>query len=161
MVNDQDFPKLTGGTRQRRDWTTSNTVLINLFFIKVCFIWINIWFGFCYIKWCWLAKMFGDSFIFVGCFFPFKSLNWYYLIQILNLVSEFIPNHYSFLLVIWFKSNKLSFFKLVLYTFNILLILLTVDLSFVIIFFLLLCKEIKLLIKNIYSNQELSIISLF
>ena len=27
MVNDQDFPKLTGGTRQRGgDWTTSNTV---------------------------------------------------------------------------------------------------------------------------------------
>ena len=26
IVNDQDFAKLTGGTRQRGDWTTSNTV---------------------------------------------------------------------------------------------------------------------------------------
>ena len=45
MVNDQDFPKLTGGTRQRGggldkeggtrqrggDWTTSNTVVIKFY----------------------------------------------------------------------------------------------------------------------------------
>ena len=29
MVNDQDFPKLTGRTRQRGDWTTSNTVIVS------------------------------------------------------------------------------------------------------------------------------------
>ena len=28
MVNDQDFPKLTGGLDKGGDWTTSNTVYI-------------------------------------------------------------------------------------------------------------------------------------